>query len=187
MSFAIAARMMTAGILMLLSTEAIAQGSPDETVESLVADNLGIFVVLPERRDPLETARVIDGTLIINFLRPIKNEPERAVCDGARWLLVGRLDQSRGAEGVFSQDPSIQQIRLMFYDLKTTVRPTEGGRYQQTRSAIPQLILEISRTRARQLKAEVLRETLRGSRCSSLARKLLDRVELSRRVSADAP
>ena len=148
-------------------------------LESLVARHLGVFVTVPKQRDPSERITLEGSTLTIRFLRPVTGDRAEALCDGGRWLLVGRLDKTRGARALFTAAKRVNRLRLEFVDIQTTVHPSAQGVYEQHRSIRPQLTFELSRERALQLQPRVLRKTLTGKRCSSLIRSLLDRVSVA--------
>ncbi|MEZ4463347.1 MAG: hypothetical protein R3F43_02205 [bacterium] len=139
--------------------------------------HLGLFVTTPDRREASERVVVKPGRLGLWFLRAVPaDQREVAVCDGARWLLTGRLAGSTGAPALFAALPDVQDVTLVFYRLETRVQPDAEGRYTQTRSPIPEARFKVTRQKATQLDAAALRQTLTGARCASVAASVLDEV-----------
>ncbi|MCA9525764.1 MAG: hypothetical protein KC549_05650 [Myxococcales bacterium] len=138
---------------------------------------LGLFVTTPDRREASERIVARQGRLEIWFLRSVPaDQREQALCDGARWLLAGRLANSQGAPALFAALPDLQAVTLIFYRLETRVQPDADGRYQQQRDPIPEARFKIGREKASQLDAATLRKTLTGPRCASLGASVLDEV-----------
>ncbi|MGK0358748.1 MAG: hypothetical protein ACI9U2_001041 [Bradymonadia bacterium] len=146
--------------------------------ESAVGQHLGIFLTLADRREANERATAEQARGEIWFLRetPTQAARDTAVCDGARWLLTGRLDKSTGAQALFKAQPELQELVLVFYVLDTTVTPDRNGKYVQDRRAQPTVRLTLRRETAARLNVASLRKTLTGARCPSLAETVLDSV-----------
>lgn len=146
--------------------------------EAAVAEHLGIFLALPDRRESHERVTLEQGRLEIWFLRAPETQATRArsICDGARWLLTGRLAKSTGAKALFAANSEVDEITLVFYALETKVTPDRRGKYTQERSAQPMARFAIRRETAQQLNVESLRKTLTGARCPTLAETVLDSV-----------
>jgi len=142
-----------------------------------VQKHLGLYVTRPERRDEGEQVYVRREKLEAWLLRPITvKEVEMAVCDGARWLLNGRLRASLGVGQLFKARPDTTEFSLIFYDVKTRVDPDRDGRYRQRRSVEPQARFTISRERIGQLDVQALEQALAGADCAKTARVVLDEV-----------
>lgn len=146
--------------------------------EAAVGEHLGLFLALPDRRESHEKVTLTQERLEIWFLRAPETQAARArsICDGARWLLTGRLANSTGAKGLFAALPELQEITLIFYALDTKVSPDRDGKYVQSRSPQPTARFTIRRETASQLNLESLRKTLTGARCPTLAETVLDSV-----------
>lgn len=146
--------------------------------EAAVGQHLGIFLALADRREANERAAAEQERGEIWFLRetPTQAARDTAVCDGARWLLTGRLDKSTGAQALFKAQPELQELVLVFYALDTTVTPDRNGEYVQARRAQPTVRLTLRRETAARLNIASLRKTLKGARCPSLAETVLDSV-----------
>lgn len=130
-----------------------------------------------DRREGYEGVSLREGRVEIWFLRSVSAKTKsEALCEGARWLLTGRLAASSGARGLFGALPEIDEVVLVFYRLETRVKPDTEGRYQQTRDAVPQARFTLGRDKALQLDPAVLRGTLVGDRCAALGSSLLDGV-----------
>ncbi len=142
-----------------------------------VQKHLGLYLTRPARRDEGEQVYVRREKLEAWLLRPISvKEVEKVVCDGARWLLNGRLRASLGVEKLFEARPETTEFSLIFYDVKTRVDPDRDGRYRQRRSVEPQARFTISRERIGQLDVESLEKALSGADCAKTARVVLDEV-----------
>lgn len=161
-------------IALLFLAAPAAQAQP--AAEALIGEHLGIFLALPDRRDSHERIEIQQDRVEIWFLRApeTKATRARAICDGARWLLTGRLENAKGARALFDARPEVQTITLIFYAVETSVTPDRKGKYEQSRTARPTARFTIRRETARQLNVESLRKTLTGARCPSLAETVLD-------------
>ena len=101
---------------------------------------------------------------------------EAAVCQGARWLLTGRLKASQGAGALFAARADVSQVTLVFYGVETRVDPDRSGRYRQRRTVEPHARFTVSRERAQQLSLDALTAQLEGPDCGQAARVVLDEV-----------
>lgn len=154
-----------------------AQAAPDRAriITAAVQQHLGLYVTTPQLRDAGERVVVQRDAVEAWFLRPISpRERDTALCEGARWLLTGRMEASLGAKAFFAARSGVDQLTLVFYDVETALQLDRKGRYVQRRTARPEARFTISRARAGQLDPKALEQTLRGARCSSVARSLLD-------------
>jgi hypothetical protein len=144
----------------------------------VIKQHLGIFLALPDRREAFEKITLDKGRAEIWFLRSTPTSAARdvAICEGARWLLTGRLEATGGARAVFDARPDLDEMTLIFYALDTSVTPDRNGKYTQDRSARPTARFTIRRETAAQLNVESLKKTLKGARCASLAERVLDAV-----------
>ena len=144
--------------------------------DALVHRHLGLFLARADRREAFEGV-ALDGaaTLRIRFLRtlPLARRDE-ILCDGLRWLLVGRLAQGGGASALFASAPEVAALTLEFYELSTTVTPDAKGKYQQTRAAEPRARFRVSRETAGRLDTAMLPEVLKGKDCLVDGAPLID-------------
>lgn len=153
----------------------------DRDLLAAVQKHLAIYTALGSRRDPSERVVVQQQAIEVWFMRPVPPaEQDAAVCEGARWLLTGRLAESTGAGALFADRSELKRISLVFYELDTEVDRNRTGRYDQKRTATPHLRFTITRDRAMQLDPKALEQTLRGTRCGSLAQSLLDELWIRR-------
>lgn len=147
----------------------------DRAVLAAVQKHLGIYSVVGAQRDPTEQVKVQQQGIEVWFMRPVPpSEREEAVCEGARWLLTGRMAISAGVGALFAERNELEQVTLVFYDLVTGVDRNRAGRYDQKRTPTPHARFTISRARAGQLDPKALEETLVGARCSAVAESVLD-------------
>jgi len=140
-----------------------------------VQAHLGLYVTRLDRRDEGEQVYVRRERLEAWLLRPISAESvEKALCEGASWLLTGRLRASRGVGPLFEARPETETMSLIFYDVKTRVDPDRDGRYRQRRAIEPQARFSVDRARFSQLDAANLETQLRGADCVRNARVILN-------------
>jgi hypothetical protein len=134
----------------------------DANYSEAVRKHLGLFLTVPERREQHERVELrADGTLSIHMVRALPDERREAVlCQGARWLLLGRLT----ATGV----------ELVFYTVETSVAPGPDGRYRQTRTERPSARMSLGRDRGAGLDKKAVDAMLAPGRCLDGARDLLD-------------
>ncbi|MCA9537343.1 MAG: hypothetical protein KC620_00560 [Myxococcales bacterium] len=157
-----------------------AQGAADvaadtNSLESAVQAHLGVFLTTPALRDAAEGLRIQRDALEIWFLRPIEpKKRDAALCDGFRWLLLGRLAETHGVGALFAARSDLERVTLVFYDVETHVAPDRDGRYVQKRTPAPQARFTIGRGTAANLDPKVLEGTLRGPRCVTLGKSLVD-------------
>jgi len=142
-----------------------------------VQKHLGIYLTTGPLRGEAERIRLQQTGIEVWFLRPTSPAArEAAVCEGARWLMTGRLAQTAGVGALFAERSEIDQVTLVFYDMVTSVKLDRSGRYAQQRTPTPDVRLTISRSKAAQLDPAALAGTLNGRRCASVARSVLDEV-----------
>lgn len=160
----------------LLSASAPADAARrDRAVLAAVQKHLGIYSTVGSARDPSEQVKLTQKGVEIWFMRPVPPAArDRAVCEGTRWLLTGRLEASAGARALFAERSEIERITLVFYDLVTDVDRNRSGRYDQKRTPTPHARFSVTRERAGQLDPAALKTTLAGARCSTLAGSVLD-------------
>ncbi len=147
----------------------------DRVVLAAVQRHLGIYSVVGDQRDPTEQVKLQQKGVEIWFMRPVEpTQRDRAVCEGTRWLLTGRLEASAGAKALFDERRELDRITLVFFDLDTAVTRNRSGRYDQKRTPTPHARFTITRARAAQLDPAALSQTLTGTRCSTVAQSVLD-------------
>lgn len=144
-------------------TEAAQDAALQRKVES-IEELLGIYLTRPERRELLEGVVLREGRAELWVLRPLEHNIEAAQCDAYRWLLLGRLERSRGASAVFQAWPDLSEVTLVFYQVASTLEHDGRGGYVQHRSAIRHLEITLSRERARTLDHKALQKLLKGDR-----------------------
>jgi hypothetical protein len=160
----------------------VVQAADTSESEALDADavavqkQLGLFLTVPARRDAFERVeRRPDGTLAIHLLRALpKGRREAVLCQGARWLLVGRQASSSGVATLFAALPEITAVELVFYGVDTEVSPGPDGRYEQKRRERPVARFRISREQGDGLSRSRVDAELAPGRCLDAARALLD-------------
>lgn len=163
------------GLLVLLGprgvSECHAEGEGAEAVERA----LDPFLTSAQYRDQDERVDLTDGRAEVWLLESLEQGDLAAkVCNGARWLIGGRLKQSTGARGAFSVLPELRELSLIFYKIKTKVDPNLEGRYVQQRSAVTAARFTLSRERAMMIHSERVMTLLQGPQCAEQAKQLLD-------------
>lgn len=158
----------------------------DESGEwtELVQKHLDVYSMLSERRDPGEAAVLRNQTLFIKFrqdLRPLStSQKERFLCKATRWLLAGRLANSKGLGALMQLKPQLKQAKLIIFGVDTSVSLDKRGKYRQKRKLGAQLILTIERARLEQLNLEQLTSNLQGANCARVARTVLSKVWIAK-------
>lgn len=164
-----------APLLALLAAAPVGASTRSRATEAAVQRHLGIFLTPPEFRDPAERVEVRRDEAEIWFLRPISAEKrDEALCEGARWLLVGRLDAADGIGQVFRARDALDRVTLVFFDVETDVDLDRNGRYVQKRNPAPHAKFTVSRKRAAALDPLALDRALSGRGCVESAREVLD-------------
>lgn len=146
----------------------------------IVQEHLDIYSVLADRRDANEGATLKSNTLLIKYRRDIrplsKAKKEAFLCESTRWLVLGRLAESKGLTRLMKHEPRFEKVKFVVYAVDTSVTPNQRGRYDQNRKLSPQLVLTIDRNRLKKLSLSSLRENLQGRDCSRVARAVLKQV-----------
>lgn len=172
---------LVASVACALAPASALAGPRARAAEAAVAKHLGIFSTTPEFRDEAEGVRIRREEAEIWFLRPVGGKDrDAALCEGARWLLVGRLDGAKGVRPIFATRDVLERVTLVFYDVETSVSLDRGGRYVQARTAAPQAKFTVSRSRAAELDPLALDRVLSGSNCVEAARSVLDTLWVAR-------
>jgi hypothetical protein len=142
---------------------------------ALTAGALDAFLTTPTYRDPDEGERRERDRVEVWLLESLERGDLNAkLCDGVRWLLAGRLKRSGGARAAFERDPTLRDISLIFYKVKTRVNPDLSGRYIQSRTPMPVARFSISREQALSLNNERLKPLLSGAGCVEQGRALIN-------------
>ena len=168
---------LTALLLSAAAPRLLAAGESREVrVGREIARLLDFFVVKPDKRDPLE-AVVVDGVAAeIWFLHPmVGDEVGRARCEAYSWLLFGRLSRSKGLRSVFEAFDFLEEVKVVYFDVKTRTEPDGRRGYRQFRKTSPRLEVTMTRETALNLNYEVLRARMSGPRCVSEAEKVIDK------------
>jgi len=143
-----------------------------------VQRHLHIYLTRPERRESGEGVTLDStGELEIRFLRTLPAERREAwLCQGIRWLLVGRLAGADGIAALFRAVPEAQSAALVFYELETALQADAKGRYDQRRHATPRARMRISRERGLTLDSAAVARELEPGACLENGERLLDSI-----------
>jgi len=150
------------------------------------AQALDAFLTTPRYRDPDEGERRDRDRAEVWHLESLeRGDLDAKVCEGARWLLTGRLKRSGGARAAFEADAGLRDLSLIFYKVKTRVSPDLRGRYVQSRTPTPVARFTLSREQALALNNDRLGELLSGPGCVTQARALLNDLWIADEVAAE--
>lgn len=167
---------------MICMTSSFAQSVSAE-IQQQVIEALDIYLTPPNFRDRDEQVRINNHRIEIWILDSLEQGlVDQKLCLGSRWLLKGRLKRSKGLQTVFEQNPSVTEVSLIFYRIKTRVNPDLSGAYQQKRSAVAVARLTMSRTRMYALNLESLNQQLKSDQCLPVVKKFLEDFWLSDKV-----
>lgn len=150
--------------------------SREARVGRQIEGQLDFYMVKQDKRDPLEVV-VVDGVSAeIWFLHPMAGDDAiRAKCEAFQWLFFGRLSRSKGLKAVFDTFDFIEEVKLVYFDVKTRIEPDGRRGYRQFRKTSPRLELTVTRETAMSLNYEVLRARMQGPRCVREAEKVIDK------------
>jgi len=113
------------------------------------------------------------------MLRKVPAERREAVlCQGVRWLLLGRLASVGGIAALFAARPDVTAVELTFHGVETDVAPGRDGRYVQSRRERPNARLRVSREQGEGLDKIRVDAALAPGRCLDSARTYLDELWL---------
>ena len=155
----------------------------EEGARAKIERALDPFLTNAEYRDADERVEYADGRAEVWVLESLEQgELAKKVCQGARWLIGGRLKRSTGARGAFLAIPQLRELSLIFFKVKTKVNPNLEGRYVQIRSAMTAARFTLSRERALMLHSERVLTLLQGPQCEEQARQLIDDLWISPEV-----
>lgn len=155
--------------------QAVAQARADAVERAL-----GVYLVRPERREADERVRWPSASEAeVWFQRDVSPETrDTAVCDALRWLLIGRLDASRGVLPLFDEDATLERVTLVLFAIDTSVAPDESGAYEQRRAVRPVGRVSVTRETARVLDRDRLKGALSGPECARRGASLVDEVDV---------
>ena len=155
----------------------------EEGARAQIERALDPFLTNAKYRDADERVEYVDGRAEVWVLESLEQgELATKVCDGARWLIGGRLKRSTGARGAFLAIPQLRELSIIFFKVKTKVNPNLEGRYVQVRSALTAARFTLSRERALMLHSERVLGLLQGPQCEEQARQLIDDLWISPEV-----
>ncbi len=161
----------------LVAPAALAAGDSREVrVGREIAQLLDFFVVKPDKRDPLEAVVVDRVAAEIWFLHPMAgDEAGRARCEAYQWLFFGRLSRSKGLRAVFEAFDFLEEVKVVYFDVKTRIEPDGRRGYRQFRKTSPRLEVTVTRETAMNLNYEVLKARMQGPRCVREAERVIDK------------
>ncbi len=163
--------------LLALSSAATARGE-DRQVRAgrEIAGLLDFYVVKADKRDPLEVVVVDESSAEIWYLHPMVGTGTKAArCQAYRWLFFGRSQRSPGLRAVFDRFDFLDEVKLVYFDVKTRIEPDGRRGYRQFRKTSPRLEVTVTRETAMNLNYEVLQARMQGPRCISEAERVVDR------------
>ena len=162
-------------LLGLCGQNVAAQSNPqisDQTGQAF----LGIFSTIPTQRDQDEGYRIRGQTLEVWYRKDLKklnlSQRNRFLCDSVKWIISGRRTNSKGLSALFRQMGALKDVKMITYDVTTSVDLDRQGKYQQKRRKKTQLVVRIDRSRAAQLNEERVTQSLQRDRCEVIAMKL---------------
>jgi hypothetical protein len=171
---------MVAGLILGFSG-AYAQRAASLSAESIIQEHLGIFQVVDELLDPFERVEEKDGQITVWFRSRLdaKNQNKK-ICDGARWLITGRLGAATGSNALFRKNPEVKGITLVFFDVETSVKLGKKNRYRQSRRLVEHARFNLTRKRGLSLDATAVRQALAQKNCHAVVPELLSTLKVSR-------
>jgi hypothetical protein len=169
-------------ISMIYITSNFAQNVSVE-IQQQIIEALDIYLTPPKFRDIDEQVRMSNHQIEIWMLDSLEQGlVDQKLCLGSRWLLKGRLKRSKGLQAIFEQNPSVNEVSLIFYRVKTRVNPDLSGAYQQKRSAVAVARLTMSRNRIYALNLESLDQQLKSDQCLPVVKRFLEDFWISDKV-----
>ena len=163
------------------ATPAFAQESEQARASSAVAAHLGIFSTNPDWRDRDERVELQAGSIVVWYRRQVTGPvtaPE--VCEAGRWLLQGRLDQTRGAANLFEAWPALSTLALIIYDVTTSVKTDDRGHYNQSRRLDTQIRLLLDARRIQASRSIIEAADLTGLDCMAVLKSFTSELNWNR-------
>jgi len=167
-------------ILSLSSFNAIAKpSSNDVQSETLVELNLGIYSTLARLRDSHERSFIKGQTLEIWYRKDLRKlsvaERSKFLCSSVKWLIIGRRAASKGLNQLFKSAPQLETVKMVTYDLDTSVALDKAGKYDQRRKVKPLLIISMTKEKLSQIDASKVKLSLERDRCDSSAKRIVSK------------
>ncbi len=166
--------------LLFLAVPLPALADPSTEWTDTVQAHLDIYSLLTERRDSGEEAVLRGDTLFIKYRQDLRKltaeKKDQFLCQTTRWLLAGRLYNSKGLGKLLEAKPTLKKVKLIIYGVDTSVSPNAKGKYTQKRKLSAQLILTIERERLGQLNLEQLKTNLTGVNCARVSKTVLSKI-----------
>ena len=162
--------------LLGLSWQNVAAQSAAQMSDRTGQSFLGIFSTIPTQRDRDEGYIIKGQTLEVWYRKDLRKlnatKRNRFLCDSVKWIISGRRTQSKGLSALFKQMGDLKEVKMITYNVSTSVDLDRHGKYQQTRRKKPQLIVRIERSRMAQLNEDRVAQSLQRDRCEVIAMKL---------------
>lgn len=141
---------------------------------------LGVYLVKAERREADERVRwPSPSEAEVWVQRDVTPETrDTVVCDALRWVLLGRLNASKGALPLFDADATLERVTLVLFAIDTSVAPNADGAYDQQRAVRPTGRISLARPTAAALDRAQLKGLLAGPACARRGSELVDEVDV---------
>lgn len=166
--------------------EAFYNGDADAALKVKIEEMMGLYMVLPPMRHPSEKVDVKNGQVRLNLWHPIgKLSDTEIVTRAVKWFVFGRSQYSQGVRAVFSEQPDVKEVLLVFHEV---IRPDQKGRRQSAQGdqVKPFLAMKLSRKRFEQLPIDELRACVDAGDCRKLFSKAFDAGKFNRRYAREA-
>ena len=166
--------------------QAFYEGDADAALKVKIEEMMGLYMVLPPMRHPSEKVDVKRGQVRLNLWHPIgKLSDTEIVTRAVKWFVFGRNQYSKGVRAVFSEQPEVNEVLLVFHEV---IRPDQKGRRQSAKGdkVKPFLAIKLTRKRFERLPIDKLRACVDAGNCRNLFSKAFDAGKFNRRYAQQA-
>jgi hypothetical protein len=163
--------------------QAFYKGDAQAALKVKIEEMMGLYMVLPPMRHPSEKVTIKKGQVRLNLWHPIgKLSDTEIITRAVKWFVFGRNQYAQGVRAVFSEEPNIKEVLLIFHEV---IRPDQKGRRQSTKNdrIKPFLAIKLTRKRFEKLPINKLRACVDAGNCRKLFGKAFNAAKYNRRYA----
>lgn len=163
--------------------QAFYKGDAQAALKVKIEEMMGLYMVLPPMRHPSEKISIQKGQVRLNLWHPIgKLSDTEIITRAVKWFVFGRNQYAQGVRAVFSEEPSVREVLLVFHEV---IRPDQKGRRQSAKGdrIKPFLAIRLTRKRFEKLPIGKLRACVEAGDCRRQFVKAFDVAKFNRRYA----
>ena len=144
-----------------------------------IEEMIGLYLVDPPRRHLSEYTHLSSKHLHFHLWYPIANKSIQTLWStAATWLILGRTQYATGAQGLFSELPSIQRITLSFHEVQRS-KKNKRRKARQVDVIHPYMQVSIIRSDFEKLDVDLIKRCAINFDCDRRVRAMFTLVKIN--------